>query len=254
MKRFVTGFLILATGLAGAQDAAPLRISAKEFGQRRARLAARFPGGVVVVDTARLRETGNDGNTPLFDFKYLTGFHDDRGILVLVDGKPTVFAGDPKGVSGDTGIGEIRPVAGFEGWAREHLSDGGKIYIKLHRENRKRLQAAAPRSKILDARLTGELTALRLIKSPTELRLITRAANATNQAHLAAMKALRPGLNESRIQKVIEKTFAQEGCPKPGFPSICGSGRNGTILHYRKNNRRIASGTLIVCDIGASFS
>ena len=80
-----------------------------------------------------------------------------------------------------------------------------------------------------------------------------KAAEATAAGHLAAMRAVRPGKNEREIQRLIEATFRREGCPEVGFPSIVAAGKNGTVLHYDRNEKLIPAGTLIVIDIGASI-
>lgn len=94
---------------------------------------------------------------------------------------------------------------------------------------------------------------MRMVKSAAEIRMMKKAADATNVAHLAAMRACRGGMNEGELQKVIEDTFKKEQCDGLGFPSIVGSGKNGTILHYDTNNQEMPKGTLVVCDIGASY-
>ena len=38
-----------------------------------------------------------------------------------------------------------------------------------------------------------------------------------------------------------------------GFPSIVGSGPNGTTLHYDENRRQTRAGELVVMDVGAEF-
>ena len=58
---------------------------------------------------------------------------------------------------------------------------------------------------------------------------------------------------EKELDELVRSTFKKEGCPEVGFPPILGSGKNGTILHYMKNNQEIPKETLIVCDIGAAI-
>ena len=94
---------------------------------------------------------------------------------------------------------------------------------------------------------------LRLIKGDAELKLMRKAADATNAAHIAAMKTLKPGLNEREIHELVVSTFKKEGCPELGFPPIIAAGRNGTILHYMKNEKEIPKDTLMVVDIGAAI-
>ncbi len=255
MRRFLPAILaILFLVRAEAQEAAEsaLRITAAEFSRRREELGKRLNGAAVILDAGPIRGIDNGGRPDMFDFKYLAGAHDDQGILVLADGKTTVFAGDPAKCA-PPGAGAVLPVADFAAWAEKNLAGPQKVYTKLRQANLDALVAAAPKADLVRGGLNRELVRLRLVKGPAELRLMKKAADATNRGHLAAMKAVKPGRNEKEIQEIIEKTFRAEGCPELGFPTICGSGRNGTVLHYNKNNQEIAKDTLLVIDIGASI-
>lgn len=236
-------------------QASPSAISLpdEEFARRRARLAELLPGGAVALDTGPLAEVGSDANTPLFDFKYLTGFHDPEGILVLSGGRAVAFASEPDRAAGRGEGLTVLPLDRFDAWAAEHLKGAERIYTKLRRKNLDRLSRAAPGAELVGGRLAAELARLRLLKSEAEVRLIRKASDATCAAHRAALRALRPGINERAIQELVESTFRKEGCPELGFPSICGSGRNGTILHYMKNDQPVPPDTLMVLDIGAAI-
>jgi Xaa-Pro aminopeptidase len=94
---------------------------------------------------------------------------------------------------------------------------------------------------------------LRIVKSPGELDLIRRAVYITNQAHVEAMRAVEPGLNEFEIQALIEGTFRRYGSERPAFSSIVGSGPNATILHYTDADRFMRAEDMVVIDIGASY-
>lgn len=64
------------------------------------------------------------------------------------------------------------------------------------------------------------------------------------------MQAARPGLWEYELEALVEYHFAAAGATF-GYPSIVGSGRNATILHYIENRRRIEPGDLILIDAAA---
>jgi Xaa-Pro aminopeptidase len=49
----------------------------------------------------------------------------------------------------------------------------------------------------------------------------------------------------------VEYGFRRRGAERLGFPSIVGSGPNGTTLHYDDNRRRTRPGELVVMDVGA---
>ena len=244
--------LFLVPSLLSAQESAEaLRIGSAEFQKRRATLLERLPDAPLVLESGKLKQVGDDENTPLFDFKYLCGVHDDKGLLVIKDRKMTVFVSDP--ATAVPVADAVFPIGQFAKWAEENLAGQVKIHAKLRGKNLELLQAAAPKPEVTLSRLGSELTKLRLIKSETEIRLIRKASDATNAAHVAVMKALKPGMNEKELEKLIKSTFEQEGCPRVGFPSIVGAGKNGTILHYMKNNQEIPKNTLIVFDIGAEI-
>jgi Xaa-Pro aminopeptidase len=227
-----------------------LRLPDSEFTRRRSEIAERFADGAVAIDAGPLAEVGSDANTPVFDFKYLTGFHDPEGILVLTGKKTAVFVSETRKVPG---IDTVLKVDQFEAWAAEHLPKQSRIYTKLRAKNLASLSAAVGNADLVGSKLGAELTRLRLIKGEAELRLMRKAADATNAAQVAAMKALRPGMNEREIHELVVSTFKKEGCPDLGFPPIIAAGKNGTILHYMKNEKEIGKDTLMVVDIGAAI-
>jgi len=226
-----------------------LRLTESEFARRRTEIQEKFPDVVLAIDAGPLSEVGSDANTPVFDFKYLTGFHDNEGVLVLAGKTTAVFVSEMRKVPG---IETVLKVDQLESWAAEHLPKQAKIYSKLRAKNQQILTAAVG-AELIGGKLGPELTKLRLIKGPAEVRLMRKAADATNAAQIAAMKRLKPGMNEREIHELVVETFKKEGCPELGFPPICAAGKNGTILHYMKNEKEIAKDTLMVVDIGAAI-
>ena len=101
---------------------------------------------------------------------------------------------------------------------------------------------------------TPMIAELRLIKDSGEIALLRKAANATVQAHRAALAFMKPGLNENEVAGVIELEYRRSGCEGPGFSSIVGAGINSTVLHYGDNDSPISDGDLVVMDIGAGCS
>jgi Xaa-Pro aminopeptidase len=93
----------------------------------------------------------------------------------------------------------------------------------------------------------------RLRKTDAEVASMRRASAITREAHLAAMRIARPGRHEYEVEAEILRTFRAHGSERPAYGSIVGSGPNATILHYRKNDRRMAEGDLLLIDAGAEF-
>ncbi|MBV8878447.1 MAG: aminopeptidase P family protein [Planctomycetaceae bacterium] len=227
-----------------------LRLPDSEFARRRAALQERFPDGVLALDAGPLGEVGSDANTPVFDFKYLTGFHDPDGVFIVAGKKTVVFVSELRKVPG---IETVLPVDKYPAWVAENLAKESRIYTKLLARHLSVLSEAAPGVEVVGGKLGAELTRLRLIKGEAELGLMRKAADATNAAHRAAMKALRPGMNEREIHELVVATFKKEGCPELGFPPIIAAGRNGTVLHYMRNEKEIPKDTVMVVDIGAAI-
>ncbi len=101
--------------------------------------------------------------------------------------------------------------------------------------------------------LLPALGALRVVKDAEEIRRLTRAVELSAAGHVAAMRFAKPGVYEYEIEATAEATFRRLGAERLGYPSIVGSGFNGTVLHYDANRRQTASGDLVVMDMGAEF-
>jgi Xaa-Pro aminopeptidase len=101
--------------------------------------------------------------------------------------------------------------------------------------------------------LSAILAAMRLIKSPEELKLLQWAIDITSTAQREAMKTVEPGMYEYEIKAVIEYVYQKKGATGWGFPCIIGSGPNSCILHYEKCARKMEAGDMLVMDIGAEY-
>lgn len=238
-------------------------LSAKEFESRREAVMKGVAADVIVIPAAKLAEgeEGIDSNTPLYDFKYLANWHTSGSCLVLVpaEKKTILFTkeDDLKAVSDATGIKDVLPYEKLAEFVKEVVRDETKVAVrtfggknpleKIFKDNDLDPEVVA------DRKVANAITGLRQIKTDAEAAVMQAAADATNEAHKAAMRKAKAGMNEGDLQKIIEDTFEANGCHELGFPSICGSGKNGTILHYMSNNQEAKDGTVIVCDIGAAW-
>jgi len=98
------------------------------------------------------------------------------------------------------------------------------------------------------------LAALRVVKDAGEIRLIRAATDASVAAHQAAMKAVRPGLNEHDISALMQYEFQKRGCERPAYAPIVGSGPDSTVLHYSRDDRAIKDGDLVLMDVAGEYS
>jgi Xaa-Pro aminopeptidase len=102
--------------------------------------------------------------------------------------------------------------------------------------------------------ISADVARLRRKKSQYEIEQLFKAVEITNLAHEAAAQAIEPGKMEYEVQAAIEYIFTQAGARRPAFPSIIGSGKHATVLHYNQNNGRLHNNDLVVVDIGAEYN
>ena len=98
------------------------------------------------------------------------------------------------------------------------------------------------------------LKGMRAVKDLFEVGLLQKAADASVAAHLAAMKAIKPGLYEYEVAALMEYEFRRRGCARPAYASIAASGANAAFDHYTENSKRLASGDLILLDVAGEYS
>ena len=127
----------------------------------------------------------------------------------------------------------------------EPVSKGLMEWLKRSRGIPLRVQTA-------DARPL--LASLRTVKDAGELTLMKKAAEASMAGHLAAMRAMRPGMSEREIAALLNYEQGRRGCERPAYSPIVGSGLNGTVLHYSDDSGPISAGDLVVIDAAGEYS
>ncbi|MDB4972668.1 MAG: Xaa-Pro aminopeptidase [Myxococcaceae bacterium] len=217
------------------------------------------------------------------DLYYLTGFDEPDSVLVLstkhAEHRAVLFlrARDPERETWDgprlgserapaaLGIDAAFHISELEGLLPGYLENVKRVHYRLGLDRRfdERFLNAMDVVR-MRARRGGEyptefvdpgvlLHEMRLKKRPDEVALMRRASEITREAHLAAMKAALPGRYEYEVEAELLRTFRAHGSERPAYGSIVGAGPNATILHYRKNDRRLEEGDLLLIDAGAEF-
>lgn len=243
------------------------------------------PKSVAIIPGAHDARRSNDTHYRFrqdSDFFYLTGFEEPDSLAVIrpeKDPKYTLFVRprDPEreiwdgrraGVEGamsDFGALEAFPVAEFDSKLLEYLDGADILYYRLGVDrdldekivkeigrmrslNRKPIHP--PHTIIDPATIVHEL---RVVKSPDELEIMQAAADIAAEAHVEAMKAVRPGMQEYQIEALIEQVFRRHGSAGPAYTSIVGGGPNATVLHYINNDGELRDGDLLLLDAGAEY-
>ena len=243
------------------------------------------PNSVAIIPSAREATRSNDTHYRFrqdSDFFYLTGFEEPNAIAVINpsqspkytlfvrprDPEREIWDGRRAGVEGarqDFGADESFPIAEFDEKLNDILDGAERLYYRLgvnsdlddtiirqiarmRAVNRKPIHP--PQTIIDPGKIVHEL---RVLKSPEEIEIMQRAADIAAEAHVEAMKAVRPGMNEYEVEALIERVFRERGAAAPAYTSIVGAGPNATVLHYINNDGQLRDGDLLLVDAGAEY-
>ena len=95
---------------------------------------------------------------------------------------------------------------------------------------------------------------LRVRKDAREIGFVRHATDASIAAHRVAFKMMRPGLNEHDIAAAMQGEFLRNGCERPAYAPIVGSGFYSTVLHYSADDKKIEDGDVVVMDVAGEYS
>jgi Xaa-Pro aminopeptidase len=280
----------VAAQRAAAWEKEPLAV----YHERRARLVRETGGdGVIVLfgyreaDVAASVTSFHQNET----FYYLTGWNEPEAMMLIVPkgaGRgtetpeiekeilfipphnyreekwtgPKIGAEDADAPA-RTGFASVKPVSLFQTELQDALKNFAKIYTELTPQPESgeddfqakmvaNLHKLAPLATVADLR--HAVTRLRTVKSGGEIGLIRKAVEASVDAHLAAMKALRPGMWEYEIAALMKYEFERRGCEWPAYPPIVGAGFFSTVLHYDQDSNQIQDGDVVVLDVAGEYS
>jgi Xaa-Pro aminopeptidase len=253
--------------------------------ERRRRLLAAIEPAVMILPAAPLAIRNNDVEHEYrqdSDVFYLTGFDEPESVVLLRGGAQDPFVmfvrpRDPErevwdgaraGVDGAVqsfGATAAHPIGELAEKLPDLIQNTERLYyrfgqrrefdeIVLHALERVRGRAKtgvwAP-SEIVDPATV--LHEMRLLKSKEELDLMRRAVEITRDAHVEAMHQTRPGMYEFEVEAVLRAAFRKHGAERTAYQPIVGSGPNATVLHYRRNDRQMKDGDLLLIDAGCEY-
>ena len=261
-------------------------IETKEYVRRRKQLM-RMAGrdAIVIVPAAPERVRNNDSHYPYrqdSDFHYLSGFPEPDAVLALIPGREqgeTIlfcrerdaererWDGARAGYDGavrDYGFDDAFPIDDIDDILPDMIEGRTRVYYHFGRDpefdlkligwvNRVRAQVrqgAVPPHEFVA--LSHLLHDLRLYKSRSELRVMRKSARIAAEAHVRAMRATRPGMNEHEVEAELLHEFRRHGAV-PSYEPIVGGGANACVLHYRANNAPLRDGDLLLIDAGAEY-
>jgi len=256
---------------------------------RRARLLEALGEGVLILQTAPEAIRNRDAHYPYrFDshFYYLTAFPEPEAVMVLI------AAGNkktrPRQILFCREKNEEREIwdgyrYGPQGAKEAFGFDAAYPYAELDKrlpkllENQPRVAYAFGTDAAWDARVMGWVNtvrgraragvsapgtltdahalvdAMRLVKDAHEVGLMQRAADISVKAHVAALRACRPGKGEWEVEAELLRTFRRHGCQAPAYTSIVAGGANACVLHYVSNDQPLRDGDLLLIDAAGEY-
>jgi Xaa-Pro aminopeptidase len=280
--------LFLST-LSSALDRQP----SSDYHARREKLAAKLNGGVALVFAPGEAEGPNDlyGYRPDNNFYYLTGWAEPGAALLVASSLeakeniparqyteilflpsrnysqeqwtgPKLGPDDPRAVQ-ITGVDRVESLDNMRSELVKLLPVRASVYADVPAAG-ETSNSTEPLSWLKNANafpvgtsyqdIRPLLASLRTVKDAGEIELIRKATNASIAAQFAAIRAIKPGVNEREISALLQYEWGKRGCERPAYAPIVGSGFNSTVLHYSDDSRTIEPGDLVVMDAAGEYS
>jgi Xaa-Pro aminopeptidase len=256
------------------------------FKKRRKKVIAGLKNSALLVAAHPEQIRNDDVSHPYrqdSNMYYLTGFEEPESFLLLRPGKTPEsvmfvrqknieretwdgFRYGPEGTQKEFMIDEVYPIEQFETKALHLLNGYEEIYYRIFKnpEADKKVETVLTQLKRASGRTGFGFATLkdadtflgefRLKKDSDDLSNQRRASEISAEAHLAAMKFTKPGVNERHVQAVMSHHFYMSGSARVGYPYIIASGANATTLHYNFNDQVCKDGDLLLIDAGAEYN
>jgi Xaa-Pro aminopeptidase len=260
------------------------------FHARRVALAGKLQGGVAIFFAAEEPELDFMPYRQDSNFYYLTGWNEPGAALIIVGDAPQgptpraykeilflparnlrmeaytgvkMDAATP-GVAEAAGVDHIEPMTELPADLSRLISTDRSLFSNLWTQ-----PGSASASALLSFTATTLGTAstpqahdvttltmpLRQIKDEGEIALIKSASSASILAQRVMMQWwVKPGMTERAIAGAMTAVWMENGCERPGYAPIVGSGPNSTILHYSNNDRTMQDGDLLLVDAACEYS
>ncbi len=259
-------------------------IPPQEFAERRTKFFDFMEKGIALFPSNKESIMSNDVHYPYrqnSDLLYLCNFPEPETILVMVkseEERKTILFVPPRDPEFEIwnglreGVdGAIQNYGADEAYSNEELEEklqellGGQPVLyyafgnnpdidKLILDSKQILRKKRKKFPSIIVDPTPQVHEMRLIKSDKEIEVMKKGAEISMEAHLLAMKATKPGMMEYQIDAIYEYVFKSRGAKRAAYPSIVGSGKNATILHYAQNDAVLRNGDLLLVDAGCEYN
>ena len=262
-----------------------------DYRARRVHLAEKLNGGVAVLFAAEESQLDFMPYRQDPDFYYLTGWNEPGAALLIESAAPAQgsrpareyreilflptrnlrmerytgekLGADTPGATATAGVDEVKWMTELPSLLNELAHQNPLAFRTLWSEpdtaQAKTLVAWTATTLGLDqppnfANVRELTDQLRAIKDPGEIALLHKASDASIKAQLAMMHAVHPGQTEDTVAGIIIEKLMENGCERPSYAPIVGSGKNSTVLHYSSNSETMQSGDIVVVDAAGEYS
>ncbi|MCW2542787.1 MAG: Xaa-Pro aminopeptidase [Frankiales bacterium] len=262
---------LMSTGWAERDSTLPAEGGAAPFRKaRRASLAARFPGEVIVVPSGGLKVRANDTDfrfRPGTEFSWLVGSHEPDAVLVLdAAGEATLFQAPAwdrttpaffTDRSGELWVGprpSLDAVTAELGITTRPLEEIEKLQgtsARVLQGYDDKVAALFEVTEESDSELRVWLSEARLVKDSWEVAQLQDAVDATIKGFEDVVRALPDAVatSERWAEGVFGLRARVEG-NDVGYGSICAAGSHACTLHWTDNDGPVRPGELILLDMG----
>lgn len=268
--------------------------ASSDYHARRVALGNELHGGVAILFAAEEPILDFDPYRQDSDFYYLTGWTEPGAALLIIGpaneperaGQPAhsraykeilflptrnlrleLYTGakmdaSTPDVTKATGVDNVEQMTGLAGDLNKLIADDRRLALNVWTQPH--IKAAESLLEFTAATLgttpadpkdvTTLTTPLREVKDAAEIELLKKASVASIAGQREMMRAVKPGETERTIAGLMTAAWYKNGCERPSYAPIVGTGINSTTLHYAENSRTIEDGDIIVVDAACEYS
>jgi len=256
------------------------------YADRRSKLGAMLPNNSAVVIAGAEVQYRNADSSHAFrqdsNFWYLTGFNEPESTLVLLineskDVQSIVFVpkkdalkeiwdgyrAGPNGAVKDHGFDLAFDNTEIDKRLPDLLAGYNQVFYPVGKSQKldadvidwiKTARSKDRHSSPIDiADASSKIGNERLIKDEDEIEIMKKACQISAEAHVEAMKFVKPGMNEQELEAFYQYQFSKRGGRFAAYTPIVAGGENACVLHYVENSKALKDGDLVLVDAGCEF-
>ena len=256
------------------------------YTERRNKLGSMLPKNSAVVIAGASTQYRNADSSHAFrqdsNFWYLSGFNEAESTLVLLinenkDVQSIVFVPEkdelkeiwdgyragPEGAMQDHGFDLAFNNTEIDQRLPDLLAGRNQVFYPVGKSQRldadiiewiKSAKSKDRHSSAIDiADASSKVGNQRLIKDEDEIKIMKKACQISAEAHVEAMKFVKPGMTEQEMEAFYQYEFSKRGGRFSAYTPIVAGGENACVLHYVENSKALQDGELLLVDAGCEF-